>query len=65
MLGFGTLIVMIRNGCILNLIVQIIFFSLTFQIATDEKEAILGSIPIDLRENGSVLYASLIDGKVI
>nr|GME02732.1 peptidyl-prolyl cis-trans isomerase cyp37, chloroplastic [Ipomoea batatas] len=33
------------------------------KIATDEKEAILGSIPIDLRENGSVLYASLIDGK--
>ncbi|XP_042520905.1 peptidyl-prolyl cis-trans isomerase CYP37, chloroplastic isoform X1 [Macadamia integrifolia] len=33
------------------------------KIATDEKESILGSIPTDLKEKGSVLYASLIDGK--
>ncbi|XP_042520908.1 peptidyl-prolyl cis-trans isomerase CYP37, chloroplastic isoform X3 [Macadamia integrifolia] len=35
------------------------------KIATDEKESILGSIPTDLKEKGSVLYASLIDGKVV
>ncbi|XP_043689482.1 peptidyl-prolyl cis-trans isomerase CYP37, chloroplastic [Telopea speciosissima] len=33
------------------------------KIAMDEKESILGSIPMDLKEKGSVLYASLIDGK--
>ncbi|CAH9107842.1 unnamed protein product [Cuscuta europaea] len=33
------------------------------KIATDEKEAILGSIPVNSRENGSFLYASLIEGK--
>ncbi|GAV79867.1 LOW QUALITY PROTEIN: Pro_isomerase domain-containing protein, partial [Cephalotus follicularis] len=30
---------------------------------TDEKDSILGGIPTDLREKGSVLHASLIDGK--
>lgn len=30
----------------------------------DEKDSILASIPIDLKEKGSTLYASLIDGKV-
>lgn len=39
-----------------------VFFN--FQIAKDEKDSILGSMPVDLREKGSVLYASLIDGKV-
>ncbi|KAK1582861.1 hypothetical protein Q3G72_018961 [Acer saccharum] len=29
----------------------------------DEKDSILGSIPADLKEKGSTLYASLIDGK--
>ncbi|GAV91203.1 LOW QUALITY PROTEIN: Pro_isomerase domain-containing protein [Cephalotus follicularis] len=33
------------------------------KIATDEKDSILGGIPTDLREKGSVLHASLIDGK--
>ncbi|GMH25530.1 hypothetical protein Nepgr_027373 [Nepenthes gracilis] len=33
------------------------------KIAMDEKESILESIPMDLRANGSTLYASLIDGK--
>nr|XP_009629214.1 peptidyl-prolyl cis-trans isomerase CYP37, chloroplastic-like isoform X2 [Nicotiana tomentosiformis] len=33
------------------------------KIATDEKASILASIPAELREEGSVLYASLIDGK--
>ncbi|XP_075482705.1 peptidyl-prolyl cis-trans isomerase CYP37, chloroplastic isoform X2 [Primulina tabacum] len=33
------------------------------KIATDEKESILLSIPVELREEGSVLYASLTDGK--
>ncbi|KAH0986726.1 hypothetical protein GBA52_013903 [Prunus armeniaca] len=33
------------------------------KIATDEKDSILASIPTDLREKGSTLYASLIDGK--
>ncbi|KAA8526859.1 hypothetical protein F0562_008912 [Nyssa sinensis] len=33
------------------------------KIATDEKESILTSTPSDLREKGSELYASLIDGK--
>ncbi|CAH9107999.1 unnamed protein product [Cuscuta epithymum] len=33
------------------------------KIAIDEKEAILGSIPVNSRENGSFLYASLIEGK--
>lgn len=33
------------------------------KIATDEKESILSSIPAELREEGSLLYASLTDGK--
>ncbi|KAL2476117.1 Peptidyl-prolyl cis-trans isomerase CYP37 [Abeliophyllum distichum] len=33
------------------------------KIAKDEKESILTSIPAELKENGSVLYASLIEGK--
>ncbi|GAB2277890.1 cytochrome P450 monooxygenase 37 [Dionaea muscipula] len=33
------------------------------KIAMDEKETILANIPADLRESGSVLYASLVDGK--
>ncbi|KAH9650867.1 peptidyl-prolyl cis-trans isomerase CYP37 [Citrus sinensis] len=33
------------------------------QIAMDEKDSILASIPADLKEKGSTLYASLIDGK--
>lgn len=30
----------------------------------DEKDSILASIPVDQKEKGSTLYASLIDGKV-
>lgn len=33
-------------------------------MAIDEKDAILESIPADLREKGSTVYSSLIDGKV-
>ncbi|XWS27964.1 hypothetical protein CRYUN_Cryun25bG0025400 [Craigia yunnanensis] len=33
------------------------------KIAVDGKDSILASIPADLREKGSTLYASLIDGK--
>ncbi|XP_031266792.1 peptidyl-prolyl cis-trans isomerase CYP37, chloroplastic-like [Pistacia vera] len=33
------------------------------KIATDEKDSILASIPTDLKEKGSKMYASLIDGK--
>ncbi|OVA00527.1 Cyclophilin-like peptidyl-prolyl cis-trans isomerase domain [Macleaya cordata] len=33
------------------------------KIAKDEKQSIFDSIPTDLREKGSVLYASLLDGK--
>ncbi|WRX28421.1 Cyclophilin-type peptidyl-prolyl cis-trans isomerase domain - like 10 [Theobroma cacao] len=33
------------------------------KIAVDGKDSILGSIPADLREKGSILYTSLIDGK--
>ncbi|TXG67090.1 hypothetical protein EZV62_008365 [Acer yangbiense] len=33
------------------------------KIAVDEKDYIPGSIPADLKEKGSTLYASLIDGK--
>ncbi|KAG6793871.1 peptidyl-prolyl cis-trans isomerase CYP37, chloroplastic isoform X1 [Populus alba] len=33
------------------------------KIAQDEKDSILASIPADLKERGSTLYASLIDGK--
>ncbi|XP_059443652.1 peptidyl-prolyl cis-trans isomerase CYP37, chloroplastic isoform X1 [Corylus avellana] len=33
------------------------------KIAVDEKDSILASVPIDLKEKGSTLYASLIDGK--
>ncbi|XP_051136381.1 peptidyl-prolyl cis-trans isomerase CYP37, chloroplastic isoform X2 [Andrographis paniculata] len=33
------------------------------KIATDEKDSILSSMPGDLREKGSVLHASLTDGK--
>ncbi|KAL8497951.1 hypothetical protein ACS0TY_021344 [Phlomoides rotata] len=34
-----------------------------FQIALDEKDFILSSFPPESREKGSVLYASLTDGK--
>lgn len=34
------------------------------KIATDEKDSILASLPADLKEKGSMLYASLVDGKV-
>ncbi|XP_057964008.1 peptidyl-prolyl cis-trans isomerase CYP37, chloroplastic isoform X2 [Malania oleifera] len=33
------------------------------KIAMDEKESILASIPADLKEKGSILYTSLIEGK--
>lgn len=33
------------------------------KIATDEKDSILASLPADLKEKGSMLYASLVDGK--
>ncbi|XP_020273516.1 peptidyl-prolyl cis-trans isomerase CYP37, chloroplastic isoform X2 [Asparagus officinalis] len=33
------------------------------QIAIKEKESILGSVPEDFKERGSLLYTSLIDGK--
>ncbi|OMO80396.1 hypothetical protein CCACVL1_12994 [Corchorus capsularis] len=33
------------------------------KIAVDGKDSILASIPADLREKGSTIYASLIDGK--
>ncbi|CAK9160212.1 unnamed protein product [Ilex paraguariensis] len=33
------------------------------KIAMDEKESVLASIPADLRDKGSDLYASFIDGK--
>ncbi|ONK64463.1 uncharacterized protein A4U43_C07F26300 [Asparagus officinalis] len=35
------------------------------QIAIEEKESILGSIPEDFKERGSLLYTTLIDGKII
>jgi hypothetical protein len=34
------------------------------QIAVDNKEAMLKSMPEDLREKGSELYTSLLEGKV-
>ncbi|XP_078432876.1 cyclophilin-like peptidyl-prolyl cis-trans isomerase family protein [Wolffia australiana] len=33
------------------------------KIATEEKASILGGVPSELQEKGSLLYASLIDGK--
>ncbi|XP_073005656.1 peptidyl-prolyl cis-trans isomerase CYP37, chloroplastic isoform X1 [Typha latifolia] len=33
------------------------------KIAMEEKEAIMGSVPGELKEKGSMLYASLLDGK--
>lgn len=30
----------------------------------DDKDSILASIPADLKDKGTELYASLIDGKV-
>ncbi|KAF5461014.1 hypothetical protein F2P56_020843 [Juglans regia] len=33
------------------------------KIAVDEKDSVLASLPVDLKEKGSTLYASLIDGK--
>lgn len=35
-----------------------------FQVAIDDKDSILASIPAELRDKGSELYASLVDGKV-
>lgn len=47
------------------MVLTIHFVLFLFQIAVDEKEAILFSMPTEFRENGSILYASLIDGQVI
>ena len=41
-----------------------LFIASYFQIAVDEKDSILASLPTNLKEKGSTLYASLIDGKV-
>lgn len=35
------------------------------QVALDKKEAILASVPAESKERGSLLYESLIDGKVL
>lgn len=40
------------------------FISVCAKIARDEKDSILANVPGDLKEKGSELYASLIDGKV-
>ncbi|RWW05614.1 hypothetical protein GW17_00031104, partial [Ensete ventricosum] len=37
---------------------------LFFQIASEEKDSILGNIPIELKEKGSMLYTTLLDGKL-
>lgn len=42
-----------------------IWVYLFFQTAVDDKDSILAGIPADLREKGSELYDSLIDGKVL
>lgn len=34
-------------------------------MAVEEKDSILESIPVELREKGSLVHASLIDGKVL
>jgi hypothetical protein len=34
------------------------------QIALDNKDAMLGSMPAELKEKGSELYTSLLEGKV-
>lgn len=39
-------------------------FTKLFQVAVDDKDSILASIPADLKDKGSELYASLIDSKV-
>lgn len=39
-------------------------FFFLIQIATDEKDSVLASLPADLKEKGSALYTSLINGKV-
>lgn len=33
------------------------------KIAVEEKQSILGSVPEELKEKGSILYSSLVDGK--
>lgn len=42
-----------------------IWVYILFQTAVDDKDSILAGIPADLREKGSELYDSLIDGKVL
>ncbi|KAK1284241.1 hypothetical protein QJS10_CPB21g00701 [Acorus calamus] len=39
------------------------FFCDITQIAVDEEESILGSLPPELKEKGATLYTSLVDGK--
>lgn len=34
------------------------------QIATENKEAMLASMPAELKEKGSELYTTLLEGKV-
>jgi len=41
-----------------------LYFLIDFQIAIEEKESILGGIPEECKEKGSLLYSSLIDEKV-
>mgnify|MGYP003702284093 CR=1 FL=1 len=38
--------------------------ALWMQIAMDNKDAILASIPVELKEKGSKLYTSLLEEKV-
>ena len=59
---FSLVCVFVVYLCVCVCFAYIIFFLL--QIAKDEKDSILASIPADLREKGSTLYTSLIDGKV-
>lgn len=40
------------------------YFLFLIQVAIDEKDSIFASIPTNLKEKGSTLYASLIDRQV-
>lgn len=56
---------MLQNFSITFTLSLIICFPHTCQVALDEKEAILGSIPAESKEKGSLLYTTLIEGKVV
>ncbi|KAF3605424.1 hypothetical protein DY000_02050484 [Brassica cretica] len=61
---YGTMESNVKKALKVNIVVSTSLNSFNlFQVAIDDKDSILASIPAGLRDKGSELYASLVDGK--